>query len=416
MKHFSSTNTPVYAFTGGGTAGHLNPSLAVADTLKTLDPEASWYYVASRSGQEAQILADRGDSYFVVEAAPIPLRRRAWPYFFMSNTKGYEEARKLFCKNRPKALFATGGFAAGPAALAALSMKIPLVIHEQNAFPGRLNRYLGPYAHTVCLAMGKAAVYFPKGTKLVETGNPVRAEFFNQDRQAARAKLGLKDSDILVIALGGSRGAQAITESVIGLQAFPAWHEFLAKLKAQGRFLKLVLGTGRVNGAPGQACLDFQALADDRGDPLPFDLKLLPYLATTEYFPAADLFVGRSGATTCCELAASGLPAIFIPFPQAVANHQLYNANFYAEGGGAWVLEEKDLDPGSLTKLMEKLIADPTALDQSRRSMRALAVEDAARRCVQILQEAGEGRTQSGPAQSGQVPLTPPGSGSSHGI
>ena len=411
MKHFPPTNTPLYAFTGGGTAGHLNPSLAVADTLKSLDPEASWYYVASRSGQESQILADRKDRYFVVEAAPIPLRRRAWPYFVMSNTKGYEEARKIFRQNRPKALFATGGFAAGPAALAALSLKIPLVIHEQNAYPGRLNRYLGPYAHTVCLAMGKAAGYFPKGTRLVETGNPVRAEFFDQDRKAARAKLGLQASDILVIALGGSRGAQAITESVIGLQTLPAWHDFLVKLRAQGRFLKLVLGTGRVNGGPGQACLDFQALADGRGDPLPFDLKLLPYLATTEYFPAADLFVGRSGATTCCELAASGLPAIFIPFPQAVANHQLYNARFYAEGGGAWVLEEKDLDPASLTRLMNELLMDPVALDQPRASMRDLAVEDAARRCVQILQEAGEG-----PARPGSAPLAPFGSGSSHGI
>lgn len=408
MSHPSSTNTPVYAFTGGGTAGHLNPSLAVADTLMIQDPEASWYYVASQSGQEAQILADRGDRFYTVEAAPIPLRRRAWPYFFLSNTKGYDEARKIFRKNRPRALFATGGFAAGPAALAALSLKIPLVIHEQNAYPGRLNRYLAPYAHTVCLAMGKAADYFPKGTKLVETGNPVRAEFFDQDRQVARAKLGLKDSDILVIALGGSRGAQAITESVIGLQSLPAWHDFLTKLRGEGRFLKLVLGTGRVNGAPGQACLDFQALADDRGDPLPFDLKLLPYLATQEYFPAADLFVGRSGATTCCELAASGLPAIFIPFPQAVANHQLYNARFYAEGGGAWVLEEQDLSPESLTKLMEKLLMESDNLSQYRVAMRSLAVEDAASRCVEILQKAGGERP--------QATSNPPGSGSSHGI
>jgi UDP-N-acetylglucosamine--N-acetylmuramyl-(pentapeptide) pyrophosphoryl-undecaprenol N-acetylglucosamine transferase len=345
---------------GGGTGGHLYPALAVADALRRRRPGATITFVGARGGLELRL----------VPAAGYPLRT-----LHLSGMQGAGLARGaraalhaawgvLRClawmrAERPDLVLGVGGFASGPAVLAALVLRVRTMVIEQNHFPGATNRWLAPRVDAVCLPSAEA---LPRiGGRRVVTGNPVRSEFFAIGERAGTAR------EIALLVFGGSRGAQSINRVLAA--ALPA----LARLDPPPRIVHQT----------GEAGVD-EARAAASGYP-PGRYEARAFLDDMPArLAAADLVVCRAGASTIAELCAAGRPAILAPYPHATDDHQRHNAESLARAGAAEVLDDRTLDGGELAALVARMAADRERRVAMGRAARALAQPDAAVRIAAV--------------------------------
>jgi len=277
--------------------------------------------------------------------------------------RGWREARALLTEENPQALFATGGFVSVPAALAAWSRGIPVVIHESNAVPGLANRLLAGFARRVLVCWDEP------GSGRANVGMPFRRGFGLAARDAARRRLGLETGDRLLLVFGGSRGARPLN------QAMGAVAERLAGVT-------IFWATGRDEYSAVRRLWP--------GEPPP-GIRLMPYIENMpEVMPAADLAITRAGAMTLAELAAAGLPAILVPYPHAAAGHQLANARRYAAAGAGVVVQDHEL-ADRLAPELARLLADDEARAAMAGAARALARPNAARDIADILERESAG-------------------------
>lgn len=363
--------------TGGGTAGHINPALAIAAKIQEAYPQAEFLFVGAKGRMETRL----------VPAAGYPIRT--------ISVRGFQ--RRLTLKNvgrnllaavdvvgssvhsaaiirdfRPDIAIGTGGYVCGPVLREALRHGVPVVVHESNALPGVTVRMLAKEGATVLLCSEAARRYLPQGADAVVTGNPLNPQFLTLDRQAARQQLSL-DERPLVLSFGGSLGARAINEAMTGV---------LQQSHAAGR-LQHIHGTGK----SGYAAMT-QAL-EAAGVPLCGD-----GIAVREYIDdmprcmaAADLVICRCGAMTLSELPAAGKPAILIPSPYVAENHQYHNAMVLVEKGAAVCIEEKDLTADRLWQTVREITDDPARLQTMAENMRSAAVLDADERILAVIRE-----------------------------
>lgn len=361
--------------TGGGTAGHINPALAIADKIKKECPEAEFLFVGANGRMEMQL----------VPAAGYPIRGE--------NVRGFQ--RRLTLKNigrnllaaadvvtssavsariirefRPDIAVGTGGYVCGPVLRQALRHHVPVVVHESNAFPGVTVKMLAKEGATILLCSEKARQYLPEGSEAVVTGNPLRPDFKTLDRAAARRELGVDDRPLL-LSFGGSLGARHLNEAMTGV---------LARSLREGK-LQHIHGTGR----SGYEAMK-QAL-ETAGVPLNGDgIRVREYIDDMpRCMSAADLVISRCGAMTLSELPAAGKPAIFIPSPYVAENHQYHNAMVLVEQGAAVCIEEKELTADRLWQEITAITADPARLRRMADAMRAAAVLDADERIWQVI-------------------------------
>jgi UDP-N-acetylglucosamine--N-acetylmuramyl-(pentapeptide) pyrophosphoryl-undecaprenol N-acetylglucosamine transferase len=360
--------------TGGGTAGHVNPALAVARALVARGHDQSAvHYVGAERGIEARLVPPTGFPMTLLPGRGIQRR------LTMANLAAaggllvaFGRAVRLLGRLRPRVVVAVGGYASVAVALAAVLRRIPLVVAEQNAVPGAANRLLARFARA-------SAVSF-EGTPLprpVVTGNPIRPEFAPADdarRAAARAALGIDAGRSVVLVTGGSLGALRINQAALG--ALDVWH---------GRAdLAIHHVVGRRDWA------DISAAA-------PADLGALDYRAV-EYeddmptaFAAADVAVCRSGSSTCFELAATGLPAVVVPSPYVTADQQTRNAQRLVDAGGAVLVPDAELDGERLAAEVDRLLADEGARAAMSAAIRAWARPDAAEAIARLAEEHARG-------------------------
>lgn len=361
--------------TGGGTGGHTSAGLAVAAALRARAIECHW--IGSRAGIEARRAPEAGLPYHPIPTGKL---RRSWdwqnvPDLLLRVPGGIVEAGRLLRRLRPDVLFATGGFVALPAVLAAWGLGIPIVVHEQTAVPGLANRLAGRLARMIALTFPLPAPAFPS-RKVIVTGNPLRPELAGGTREAGLARLGLDPTLPLVYATGGAQGAHALNRALGA--TLPSLLEACHLIHQCGD--NLATGDRR--------WLEEQAAA------LPRDLqtryRLIPYVGAElrEVYAAAALVVGRAGAGTvneCCQL---GLPALYVPLPGARGDEQTANARLVEAAGGAVVLPQSALAPASLRERILTLLADPGHLKAMGERARRLAVPDAAERIVGLIVEA----------------------------
>lgn len=343
---------PCVLIMAGGTGGHVFPALSVAGVLSERGVDVHW--LGTAAGIEARL----------VPAANIPLHclnmagvRGKNPIFriaalFKAGTAVLQSMR-LLRKIKPFCVIGLGGYASGPGGLAAKILGIPVLIHEQNAVAGTTNRVLAKLARR-CLTGYPISL---GGAKSCYIGNPVRAEIANI--AAPEQRLSGRDQGIRVLVLGGSLGAKAINDCMVnawpllsGLTGVQLWHQ-----------------TGRAH--EGVVREAYQAIgAEVRADAFIDDMA--------EAYSWADVVICRAGALTVAELAAAGLPAILIPLPHAIDDHQRANAQWFVDGGAGEILDQKDLTPEALAARLTDLAAQPALRLSQAQSARALAKTDAA--------------------------------------
>jgi UDP-N-acetylglucosamine--N-acetylmuramyl-(pentapeptide) pyrophosphoryl-undecaprenol N-acetylglucosamine transferase len=347
---------------GGGTGGHVYPGLAVAQALAA-DPDAPQVlYVGGAGGVEERLVTRAGLRFAAVPAGGVhglAPWRVIWNLIKL--TRGWGAAVRLGRRERPAALFATGGYASVPVALAAWALGVPILVYLPDIEPGLAVRAIARLAARVAVTVEDSRSYFP-AHKVVVTGYPVRAGFHGLDRMEARASLGLGCDELVLLVMGGSRGARSVNQAVSGV-------------------LEQVLELAQVVHVSGE--LDWPWVAARR-EALPAALRAryhaFPYLheEMARALVAADLALCRAGASTLGELPFFGLPAVLVPYPHAW-RYQRVNADWLVGRGAAVQLDDEQL-PEELLPALRQLLKDRARLSDMRERIQALARPDAATR------------------------------------
>ena len=316
--------------TGGGTAGHVTPNIALIPRLEKLGYEIS--YIGSYEGIEKKLISDYGIPYYGVSTGKF--RRYFDPKNFSDPfrvLKGCSQAKKLLKQLQPDVIFSKGGFVSVPVIRAAAKLKIPCIIHESDLTPGLANRICIPSASKICCNFPETLKYLPEG-KAVLTGSPVREELLHGDREAAYRLCGFDNSRPVIMVMGGSQGASAINKVI---------REALPRILPDFQLIH-ICGCEKVDNlmlsTPGYKQFEY----------VRSELK--------DLFAITDLVVSRAGANAICELLALRIPNLLIPLPASVSRgDQLLNAASFESQGYSTVLQEENLDEDSLLDALHEL-------------------------------------------------------------
>lgn len=360
--------SPVIVLSGGGTGGHLYPALAIADGLRRERPDVEVFFVGAVRGIEARILPERGEEHLLVPVQGIDRSNILGSWRAVTGiVVGVTRVLKLFRRLRPDLVVVTGGYAGAAAGIAAALTRVPLVLQEQNSYPGLVTRLLTRFATRVHVAFPEALdrLSVPRDRSVV-SGNPVR-ERSDLDRSEARAEYGLPADAVLGLVTGGSQGSLALNRGVT------AWVRGVSDgALPRADALHLLWATGhrhydRVDG-------------DLEENGRPEWVRALPYLDDMpSALAAADFALGRAGAMTTAEFLNVGLPAILVPLPTAAEDHQMHNARALEEVGAARVVPESELSAERLADEVRRLIEGPEILAEMARAATARARPHATR-------------------------------------
>lgn len=350
---------------GGGTGGHLFPALAVAEAFLEKDAQNQILFVGSRRGLEKQVLAKEGYALKTIDVVSWrgkPFLKKMGAIFTALKSLG--QSRRLLSSFRPDLVLGMGGYTSGPVVFMAWVMGFKTAIHEQNVFPGLSNRILGKIAKRIFISFSSSALFFPS-RKTFLTGNPVRKRF----RRSFSIPPGPNSSRFTLFILGGSQGAHSLNKAMIG--ALPLMADIKSKMhvihQTGAKDYTLVLRAYEKEGWPAE---------------------VYPFLPEIEQaYVRADLILARAGASTLFELMAMGKPAILVPFPFAVNDHQTLNARVMAEAGAALLVADQDLNGAYLSRLVKELIKDRERLKKMGEKAAALAKPEAAHHLVQLCYE-----------------------------
>ncbi len=344
----------------GGTGGHVIPGIAVAQALRQQGHSVFW--MGTPSGIEAKLVPEQQITFYSIEIKSLRgkslIRKLFMPYLLL---KAIWQARIILLKLKPDAVISMGGFVAGPGGIAAWLLGINLYVHEQNAIAGLTNRVLAKFAKKVFIAFPNTQKLAIAPDKIIQTGNPVRADIM------AIAAPGMRTIGshprLRILVLGGSLGAKAINQTVPkALALLPhdkkpeVWHQ-----------------TGEAHLTEAK-----QYYLDNK-----IEANVVPYIHDmAKAYQFADIVICRAGALTVSELAAAGIASILIPFPHAVDDHQTANAQFLTKTGAAILVSQHSLTPEYLAALILKYIDHPeTCLEMAMRA-RALAKNNATAQVV----------------------------------
>jgi UDP-N-acetylglucosamine--N-acetylmuramyl-(pentapeptide) pyrophosphoryl-undecaprenol N-acetylglucosamine transferase len=363
------TFTDHIVFAGGGTAGHLFPGLAVAEQLLRYAPRLRISFAGTGKPFEVRHVKRAGFEYVTLPCRPFPRKAsEAWR-FLTDSFAGYYAARRYLRAQNVSLVVGLGGYASVPAARAASGMGLPYVLLEQNALPGRATRWLAPGATLVCSAFEGIRPYLRAKCRLRVTGNPLRREFFDSSAPPRYLPFGPNGTRKLVV-LGGSGGAQTLNEQVP-----------LALYKAGA-----ALGDWQIVHQTGERGL---ARTGQLYGKLGIKATVLPFIENMpNVLRASHLAISRSGGTTLAELAASGVPAILLPYPHATHDHQRKNAEVFATAGAARLLDEREL-VGRLDNHLAGAVAELAGAHRLRvrmeHAMSRLARPEATRRVARLI-------------------------------
>lgn len=361
-------------FAGGGTAGHINPALAVAGYIKERHPDAEISYIGTADKLEARLVPEKGYNFHTINVAgfqrKLSLKNIGRNISAIGKViTSSADSKKILKTVQPDIVVGTGGYVSGPVLREAQRLGFRTAIHEQNAFPGVTTKMLASKADRVMLAMPEAEKYLSLNKEPVITGNPVRGELLKITREEARASLGL-DERPLILSFGGSLGARRINEAVAELIK---WHNGTDKFYH-------IHGTGKVGYEAMMSSLDGIRLSNT--------VEVREYISDMDVcMAAADLVICRAGAITLSELCCCGKPSVLIPSPYVAENHQYHNAMTLKRAGAAELLEEKDLSGESLIAIVSHIIENKPKLEKMANSAKEHAITDANERIYEVLME-----------------------------
>ena len=359
-------------FTCGGTGGHIYPAIAVARMFRERQPDCKILFIGAEDGMENKIVPREG---FRLETVKISnYQRRLTPAAIWHNLVTVQRMAATFSKTKrilkdfqPDVIVGTGGYASFPALKMGAKLGIPTCVHESNAVPGLTTKLVARTASRVMVSFESSREHYPEPERVLLTGTPVREEFLFAKRQEARQVLGLGDEP-LVVSCWGSLGAREMNKVIA---------EFFRLEQEAGCPYQHIHATGSYG---------WRWMPDyvkERGVDLPgcSGLEMVEYLYDMPtWMAAADLVIGRAGASTLNEIAASGTPCIIVPSPNVTDNHQEKNARVLADRGAAQVIHEADCTGQTLFREAKVLLEDPARCRAMRRALLNLAVVDSAER------------------------------------
>ena len=326
---------------GGGTAGHVNPAIAIADALLTQDKGCKIAFVGRAGGNEYSAVTKRAIPLYRLRVQGLDRRHLIKNVKAVSElAKSVFEAKRIIKEFKPDVIVGTGGYVCAPMIISGRLMKIPTLIHESNAYPGFTTRRLAPFCDRVLLNFECCSEHFKSKKKLRVVGNPLLLDFENLTKEEARKILGIGKNEFFIVSFGGSGGAEIMNKSLI---------EFMKAYSAKNSFIR---HTHAVGNKYYPEFKDSEA-ALCRGK---FGCKILPYIDNMPtVMNAADIVISRCGAMTLSEIAAVGVPSILIPSPNVADDHQLKNAKQFVSDKCGVLIEEKDLNLRTLLDSVREL-------------------------------------------------------------
>ena len=366
-----------------GTGGHINPGIAMANKIMQEEPDSKIIFIGTTRGLENDLVPRAGyelkhiDSYGISRELSIKNIKRLYKTY-----KSIGEAKKILKDFKPDIVIGTGGYICISVGEAAKRLKIPVILHESNAFPGVAVKLLSKYAEKILLGFEEAKNRLPKANKLVVTGTPTKIKKINYSDQEKKEKLDsiqLKDKKLpIVLVFGGSQGAQSINNAILGIveQKLNTNYQIIwAAGKGNYEQVKNELATKNI---------DIDSIEN---------AKILPYIYNMqEMMNIADLVVCRSGAMTISEITILEKPAIFIPFPFAAENHQEYNARVLEKIGAAKIILDKDLNAQILNNQIGSIVANASILQSMGKNAGKIKIENVEDKIYSEIKESLNGR------------------------
>ena len=370
-------------FTCGGTGGHINPAIAVANIWKERHPDSNILFIGADGGMEEQLVPKAG---FRLKTLPGGgLSRRLSFAGIKKNVKvmynlvsSVNRCKKIIKDFGADVVVGTGGYASFPALMAAGMLKIPSCVHESNALPGLTTRMVERWADRMLICFPQSARYYKDQSKVQVVGMPVRSEFIHNKKQACREELGL-DSRPVILSTFGSLGAKAMNEMTA---------ELMRLEKEAGYPFQHIHGVGSYGWEWMPKLVEEKGVRNNDA----IFLKEYIYNMPT-VMAAADIVISRAGASTCNEIAAAGVPCILIPSPNVTANHQEKNARALEEQGAAAVILEENCTAQAVMDKIRQLLEDRNAYNKMHDALLEIAVPDSAQRMCDIMEELTSGKT-----------------------
>ena len=363
-------------FTCGGTAGHVNPAIALAQLARERDPGAEFLFVGADRGLEKGLIPQAGYAFRTVHISSFhrSFRPKEIEHNLISAAnlaRSPREAKNILREFRPDVVVGTGGYASYPAVKAAAKLGIPTAVHESNMVPGLTTEMLEPYADRIMVGFESCRARYKRPEKVIVTGTPVRRDFFRLNKAEAKRELGMEDRP-LIVSFWGSLGASGMNAGMADFLALEAVKEPFYHIHGAGEAGYPVL------------C----RLLREKG----VDLEAHPALQVREYIydmavvcRAADLVICRAGASTISELTALGVPALIVPSPYVTKNHQEKNARALEAAGAAAVLLEPDASGQRLFQAACGILRDGEKRAAMEKAMASLGIRDAAERIYQVI-------------------------------
>lgn len=371
-------------FTCGGTGGHINPAIAIANIWKERHPDTKFLFVGGGDELEQELVPKAG--YELVCVPAYGIRRSKDFQSIKRNVKavwltvsGIQKCRKIFKDFKPDIVVGTGGYASFQALAAGKSMGIPTCVHESNAMPGMTTKMASKFVDKALVCFPESVKHYKDPSRVEVVGMPVRREFIYTEKAAARKELGLDERPVVMSAFG-SQGAMVMNQTMAELfrlekeAGFPYQH-----IHAVGSFgwewmPKLVAEKG----------IDLTA---DTAITMKEYLYNMPTVMA-----AADVVISRAGASTCNEIAASGTPCVLIPSPNVTDNHQEKNARALEKPGGAVVILEKDCSAQKIFDEIKAIVDDPQKSGAMQKALHSIVVPDSAERVCAIMEALIKGK------------------------
>lgn len=363
-----------FVISAGGTAGHINPALAVADELRSRGHEI--LFVGTPDHIESKLAEKDGFDFVGFHVSGFD---KAHPLTLVSSgaklIKASRTAKRIFKDKRPDAVATFGAYVSIPVGTAAHDMHIPLVIHEQNSVAGMANVFLSKHASVVAVTYPESIEGLSAKHAPIVVGNPVRASLEKCARKDARSALGIPEDALVLMVMGGSLGAQHVNRAIVSLKD--------RLLEVNG--LHIIHSTGE---------FDYENVVEqlDLSDDEKKRWRVLPYIDSMgEALASSDLVVSRAGASSLAEIMTIGVPSILIPYPYARGDHQTLNARSCVEAGASKLISDEDVEKPAFADMLFELLEDKESRDTMIEACKKLSGSDARIRLADIIEQCAQG-------------------------
>ena len=380
-------STKRFIVAGGGTGGHIYPALAISKELLKRHKGSELLYIGGSNGMEKDLVPREGIEFTGITVAGFKRKISFQTVVTIAKAgKGFFQSLSLVKKFNPDVVIGTGGYVSGPVLLAAIVLRKPIVIHEQNVYPGATNRMLAKQARVAAISWEESRKYLNGADKVVFTGNPVREDILNAEKNESLKKMGLNPELPKILVFGGSQGAARINETV--LKAAP---QIMKDRKVQ-----IVLVTGKNKYEETVKTAREMGINIQEGiKPNTLEKSFESTMIIVEYMydmasamASSDVVICRSGAITLAELTARGIPSILIPHPYVPDNVQEKNARALEAKGAARVIVNNDLTPKTLTQTLNSILQNKQIMDEMSKAAYSFGVRDSIDRVFEAVNSA----------------------------